>query len=597
MNVEGRQTHRQRLRIACDHCRKSKRKCDGGRPCNICLGYGYDCSYRSTPRSRQSQRGAGRSQTVITREASPSVPPGILPQQLERQEQCNLPSGRRRRQHQHPQQGQDQQDQDQQGQEQQGPHGYLRSVESNSGAAFARLLTITLESSDRSVSPMRMLAWNLFLGERQTAGSVHHEMLPAVLSEPEMRHLATVYFEKVHPCYGFIDKDMLLQSISSTWGGQGSSSAQDAILCGVAALGCLFSSTQDLVAELSLVALAKRLLDPSTADSPSLHSATAWLLRTVYLRLTAKPEEAWLASCTTLHIIDAAGLMRSADHGSAFSLPQDPRDVHLRRRAFGVAQHLNIWMSYDLGRSRVLLPNADTVPPSAQPGEYTAELLDLLPYSQDLDPANGLSMDSLVAVLVEVLDRTHTEPPSVLAQCNLMLCIHRRLHSSKLEIPDDVMNKVLGLIKNSIQAARSSVAAGLPWHHVANIPFQALCTLLVIDTVQSFELLSESLACVIAVNDAYQTEATREAATTACTLLQLHQKRREAEIKKHSDMLSMYPSVDFPLQDSHGDPLNGYALQNSWWFNEFVAHSDLALGVTPPATMTSASFVGAIPSW
>ncbi|OBT94406.1 hypothetical protein VE01_07755 [Pseudogymnoascus verrucosus] len=576
MNVEGRQTHRQRLRIACDPCRERKRKCDGGRPCNICLGYGYDCSYRSTPRNRQPQRGAGRSQTVITREASPSVPAGILPQRLERQQQYNLPSGRCQRQHQHPQQGQEQQ-----AQEHQDPDGYLRSAESNSGAAFARLLTITLESSDRSVSPMRMLAWNLFLGERQTAGPVHQETLPAVLSELEMRHLATVYFEKVHPCYGFIGKDMLLRSISSTWDGQGSSSAEDALLCGVVALACLFSSTQDLAAELSLVALAKRLLDPSTADPPSLHSATAWLLRTVYLRLTAKPEEAWLASCTTLHIIDAAGLMSRADHGSAFSLPQDPRDVHLRRRVFGVAQHLNTWMSYDLGRNRVLVPNADTVPPSAQPGEYTTELLDLLPYSQDLDPANGLSMGSLVAALVEVLDRTHTEPPSVLAQCNLMLCIHRRLHSSKLEVPDDVMNKVLGLIKNSIQAVRSSVAAGLPWHHVANIPFQAICTLLVIDTVQSFALLNESLACVIAVNDAYQTEATREAATAACTLLQLHQKRREADIKKHSDMLSMYPSVDFPLRDSHGGPLNGYDLQNSWWFSEFVAHSDLALGVTP----------------
>jgi hypothetical protein len=458
----------------------------------------------------------------------------------------------------------------------------LRSVESNSGAAFARLLMMTLESSDRSVSPMRMLAWNLFLGERQTATPVHPETLTAILSEVEMQHLATIYFEKVHPCYGFIDKDMLLRSISRTWNGQGGSGAQDALLCGVAALARLFSSTPDLAAELSLAALAKRLLDSSTADTPSLHSATAWLLRTVYLRLTAKPEEAWLASCTTLHIIDAAGLMNHAGHGSAFSLPQDPRDVHCRRRTFGVAQHLNIWMSYDLGRSRVLLSNVDTVPPSVQPGGYTAELLELLPYSQDLDPANELSVGRLVAALVEVLDRIHTEPPSVLAQCNLMLCIHRRLHSSRLEVPDDAMNKVLGLIQKSIQAVHSSVAAGLPWHHVANIPFQAVCTLLVIDTVQSFALLNESLACVIAVNNAYQTEATREAATAACTLLQLHRTRREAEIRKHSDMLGLYPSVDFPLQASLGDPLNGDSLQDFWWFNEFVTHSDLALVVSPP---------------
>ena len=575
MNVEHRQTHRQRLRIACDSCRERKRKCDGGRPCTMCIGYGYDCSYRSTPRSRQQQRGAGRSQTVVTQEASIPVPVEIIPQQLEDQQQCNQPLGRSQRQRQ-------QQSQEQQNKEQQSPSGYLRSVESNSGAAFARLLTMTLESSDRSVSPMRMLAWNLFLGERQIVNTVHAETLTAILSELEMQHLATIYFEKVHPCYGFIDKGMLLRSISSTWNDQGRSGAQDALLCGVAALAFLFSNTRDLAREVSLVALAKRLLDPSTADPPSLHSATAWLLRTVYLRLTAKPEEAWLASCTTLHVIDAAGLMTSVGPGSAFSLPRDPRDVHLRKMAFGVAQHLNIWMSYDLGRNRVLLPNINTVQLSAQSGEYTAELLDLLPYSQNLDPANELSVGSLVAALEEVLARTHTEPPSVLAQCNLMLCIHRRCHSSKLEVPDAVMEKVLSLIQTSIQAVRSSVAAGLPWHHVANIPFQAVCTLLVIDTVQSFALLSECLACVVAVNEAYQTEATREAATAACTLLQLHRRRREAEMKKHSDMLSLYPSVEFLLQESHGDALNGNALQDFWWFNEFVAHSDVALGVSPP---------------
>jgi hypothetical protein len=84
------------------------------------------------------------------------------------------------------------------------------------------------------------------------------------------------------------------------------------------------------------------------------------------------------------------------------------------------------------------------------------------------------------------------------------------------------VNKVLDLIQTSIQSVHASVAAGLPWHHVANIPFQAICTLLVIDTVQSFALFGDCLACIVAVNDEYQTEATREAATAACTLLQLH---------------------------------------------------------------------------
>lgn len=278
------------------------------------------------------------------------------------------------------------------------------------------------------------------------------------------------------------------------------------------------------MAEPQLVALAKHLLDPSTAGPPSLYSATAWLLRTVYLRLTAKPEEAWLASCTTLHVIDAAGSMTSASHGNRAILPQDSQNAHIRKRLLGVAQHLNIWMSYDLGRSRVVLPNADPVPAVSQAGEYTPELLDLLPYIQHLDPNNGLSEDSLIAALQEILNRTHTEPSSVLAQCNLMLCMHRRLHASKAPIPVDVMDKILGLIQRSIPAVRSAVATGLPCHHEANIPFQSVCTLLVLNTVKSFALLAESLACVSAVNDVYQNDAKREAVAAVYTLVQLHRK-------------------------------------------------------------------------
>ncbi|KAF2013078.1 hypothetical protein BU24DRAFT_453337 [Aaosphaeria arxii CBS 175.79] len=587
-------TQRQRLRIACEPCRTRKRKCDGSRPCNVCVGYGYDCSYRSKPRSRHPQRNTRQTQAVDTQETSNQQQQPLSRQpctrllgqhqrQCQRQSQEDQSPGEQSQER----QGHDQDDQEQQrrGQQEepqhkepQGPSGYLRSAESNSGAAFARLLTMTLESSDRNVSPMQMLAWNLFLGERQKATPIHEESLTAILTEPKMQQLAMIYFEKVHPCYGFIDKDILQQTIWNTWINQRPSNVQDAVLCGVAALACLFSGTQDVAVELSLVALAKRRLDPSIADPPSLYSATAWLLRTVYLRITAKPEEAWLASCNTLHIMDAAKLTTNVSPGSAFSLPQDSRDPHLPKMALlGVAQHLNTWMSYDLGRNRVVLSNIDDVRIPAQPGVYTAELLDLLPYSQDLDPANRLSEGSLVAALRKVLGRVHTQPPSVLAQCNLMLCIHRRLYASKSEIPGDLMEKILELIHASIQAVHASITTGLPWHHVANIPFQAVCTLLVMDTLQSFAILGDCLDCVVAVHEAYQTTATREAATAARTLIQLHRRRREADMRRHSEMLDLYPSAAFLSQESHGDVLNGDTLQDLWWFNEFVAHSDLIL--------------------
>lgn len=573
MNAARRQTQRQRQRIACDPCRERKRKCDGNRPCNMCLGYGYECAYRSTPRSRQSQRLTSRSQTVVTQEGSPSISIGTPSRNLERLHQHDELESR-------PQdrveQSLEQPAQEFQRQNEQRAPCYSRSVESNSGAAFVRLLTMTLESSSSSVSPMRMLAWNLFLGERRAVVSMHPETLATTLSELEMQNLANIYFEKFHPCYGFVERESLFRSISKTWNEQSRSDARDAMICGIAAIACIFSNSQDLATEQNLIALAKRLLDPSSAGPPSRCLATAWLLRTVYLRLAAKPEEAWMASCTTLHVIDAAVSMNRIG-ASSLSMPaQDSQDVpDIETNLCGVAQHLNIWLSYDLGRNRVVLPTLDAFPLFEKPGEYTAELLGLLPYSEVLDPTNKLSLKSLLATLVEVLNRDHTEPPSVLAQCNLMLCIYRRLHSAKTEVSERVMHNVFDLMRKSTRAVHSAIARGLPWHHVANIPFQLLCMLLAMDTTQSFGLLGEVLACIVAVNEAYPTEATREAVAAARTLLQLHRKRRETEVQNHTNMLSLYPLMETELQQNQDAFLDGDALQESWWFNEFMVHPDM----------------------
>ncbi|KAJ4986228.1 2-nitropropane dioxygenase [Stagonosporopsis vannaccii] len=561
MSTPRRQT-RQRLRIACDPCRDRKRKCDGSRPCNMCLGYGYECSYRSMPRTRRSQASIDRSQTTVLEAGSPSTAAPATSRRLERR-QCDGS----------PVRGLEQLPEALPTQVQGAQISYLRPDQLNSGAAFVRLFTTTLESK-QSVSPMRMLAWNLFLGERQHATVTHAESVIDILTEVEMQNLARAYFARFHPCYGFIDNGMLFRSISRTWNEQDRSVQQDAMLCGVAAIGSLFSSTSDLVTEQRLVVLAKRLLDPSDAGTPSLRLSTAWLLRSVYLRLTAKPEEAWQASCTTLHVIAATDFTSGAGTNDLSLSDETQNLLDTRRSLIGVAQHLNIWLSYDLGRSRVVLPDLDAFPIAAKPGEYTAELLGLLPYSQVLDPTNRLSSESLLATLEEVLDRTHTEPPSVLAQCNLALCVYRRLHSSNLEITEEVRHKVFSQMKKSIRAVHSAIAQGLPWHHVANMPFQILCLLLYVDTVQSFAILNEALSCIVAVNNAYQTEATLEAATAANTLVQLHRKRREAEIQNHTEMLNLYPSLDPQIHETQAEFLSGDALQDSWWFNQFMAQSE-----------------------
>jgi hypothetical protein len=57
----------------------------------------------------------------------------------------------------------------------------------------------------------------------------------------------------------------------------------------------------------------------------------------------------------------------------------------------------------------------------------------------------------------------------------------------------------------------------------------------------------------------------------------MHRSRREDEIEKHLDMLSLYPLVDLPSLGTVGDTLSGGSMLYSWWFHDFVSHSYLAL--------------------
>ena len=207
---------------------------------------------------------------------------------------------------------------------------------------------------------------------------------------------------------------------------------------------------------------------------------------------------------------------------------------------FGVAQHLNTWMSFDIGRSRVALPNADMELPSPRSGDATTELLALLPFSRDLDPNAMTNVESLELALNKVLDRSHSIRPTILAQTNLMLTICRRLRTLNHSIAGDLSNKVLGLTVLAIRSVESMVETNDPWNHVVNIPFQVICMMLSLDTPAAIAQLPPAVKCLRNVAAVYPTNATQEALRTACLLISLHQKRKEADSKALLDVVQFY---------------------------------------------------------
>ncbi|KHN95260.1 uncharacterized protein MAM_06971 [Metarhizium album ARSEF 1941] len=372
-----------------------------------------------------------------------------------------------------------------------------------------------------------------------------------------MQQLAAVYFQQVDPTYGFIDRNEVTRNIQLRWTTQIVRQAPDAVLCGMAALACLFSQVYSDQVELDLVESARILLEQSMSTPATVTSITAWLLRVVYLRLAGTHYEAWMASSMVMHMIEAAGLTTESSSESALPSTRQEVDSDIARRIVRVAQHLNIWMSFDMGLSRVAFSNTSPMTlPTPRPGDYTYEICELLPFSIELDPDRKPTALELETALHTVLNRAHSIPPTILAQCNLALCLCRRLRSLEVSLTESILQKILILTTNGIQAAQAILAARAPWHHMAYVPFQIVCVLLAIDTVSSISQLRDAMQCLKDIFSVYNTKATADALKTARSLVMLHQRGKEMFASALNDILKVCPADPVEASETTSPPLS-----------------------------------------
>lgn len=522
-------TRRKHTRQACTPCRDRKRKCDGREPCVTCTTWGYECFYESrrTRRARLGTPQAARQDSVTTPPAANSVGPHVdpvaRPQSLQSIASAPSTVGVAS--------GTDN-------------GGLVRRLEANSGAAFVRKLSLKIDPT--KAPKLNLFGWNL--GARLLSSQLDADAAPIlpvveITSLEHIKSLAQAYFHKVDPCYGFIDQRQFFERLDIRWKTPLIASIYDSVLAGVAAIGCLFSQRRATMTELHLVRSARSSLDNHHLSSlPSLDLVTGWTLRTIYLRLTDSPHSTWMASSTLMHLLEAAGLHPESN---SVLLPSAPCDPDLKRRIVGVAHHLNAWTSFDLGLSRVSFQKDDLPSlPSPRPGDFTAEVLGLLPVSVSLDPGRLKEDTDLTLTLSKILGGRHTESPSVMAQCNLVLCILRRIHTQNLDISSALAEEVLALLKKGLGCARSMVVDCYAWHQVANVPFQIICVLLVLDMRSSLAMLPEAMHTLNLVASTYETETMKEAYSAACLLVMLHQQRRKDDIAIFGEALHQAPGIN-----------------------------------------------------
>ncbi|KAL2828338.1 hypothetical protein BJY01DRAFT_228510 [Aspergillus pseudoustus] len=544
------QNRRMRTLRACDTCRRRKRKCNGQTPCDTCTEWGYDCYMDGTycptptrssssaaarfsrvplppPRDRfpsgvSASAGGGSGQTEQIRDV---VTQGPISPVINTPESTSASTPGERS---HPAAG--------------GGHARssaIKSLAANSGAAFVRRMGLKLDPAN--APRLNLFGWNI--GARELAsGAPNPSGLPIVgiVSYEDMKKLAEVYMRKVDPCYGFLDQADFYKRLATRWEFGSPCTLYDSVLAGVGALGLLFSERAVKITEILLVEAAKSILESYDGSSaPSVELIIGWLLRVIYMRMTAPPYATWLASCKLIHLIEAAGLHReAADDLTASTNTLDPK---IRRRILGVALHQNLWTSYDLGLSRVSLKTDILSLPlrtDLGTGDFTEELLGLLQISINLDPEQEQDDHDLMVALNQILDRGHTKPPSLMAQTNVVLCILRRLHLLNINTSSNLTTRVLQLTRRALEAARTLVEECSPWHHMPNVPFNIITILLELDTYSALAQLPEALETLKLIASAYNTATMREAYATARLLAYLYQKRRSHDAQMLGSLLS-----------------------------------------------------------
>ncbi|KAJ8611807.1 hypothetical protein MRB53_037720 [Persea americana] len=482
---------RQRAKQACEPCRLRKRRCDGNLPCNMCSQFDYKCYFERHPRKRSKIveqhaiiDGASDRGNFVTQDTLPESHPTV--EDLSK----------------------------------------IQSMEANSGLAFTRLLGMRL---DPSAGPkLFTFGWNV-----GTSSYLISPVPPITefVSQEELYKLALLYFDCVHPLYGFLDKGLVLANIPVRWSSPQDCAIPDHLFAGIVAAGTLFSRDPVLPAITRIVELQKNALEQSSVmQPPTLTCLQSWLVRCIYLRATDHPHAVWVASSVVMHLIESAGLQLEASssilHPARDAAHDDPE---IRRRVFWIARMLNSWVSFEYGRTRVALRGITAKLPSAQEGDFTLDYINLYGISCCLDPERSDKAGQWEDFLAQVDAFESNHDGITLSRANLGLAGYRRLRLANPNMSQDVLTRIINVTLDGLSAARRLAEAGAPWWHVANVPFQTVCCFLAMDTRESLMHVGDALRALEYVVERFHSSSMREALKTARFLVRLSKKRKDED--------------------------------------------------------------------
>lgn len=195
-----------------------------------------------------------------------------------------------------------------------------------------------------------------------------------------------------------------------------------------------------------------------------------------------------------------------------------------------------------------------SLPVPEGPQDHTADYIDLYSISCALDPEQSESKPGQWEE--DYLERLDAYQPKhdgiALSKANLGLIGYRRLRLANPNLAPHVIERIIKIGTDGLAAARRMAEQGMPWWHVANVPFQVVCVFLAMDGRESLSHISEAMRTLEFVVQRFRTTAMREALKTARFLVRLSKKRKDEDSnilastlqKCPAEFQSRLPSVD-----------------------------------------------------
>jgi hypothetical protein len=402
--------------------------------------------------------------------------------------------------------------------------------------AFPHILGAALGSD--SPPKMRPFAYNF--GIRPEEASNSHCFLGNLISEGELESFSGTFLKVLGPIGDVIDPRIYAQRCRDYYHSSGSSTiAFAAVAAGVAALGSFLSPNRH-PRESDLVQYAKAILDdPASMRLHGIDHIVAWGMRVFYLRATTRPSNAWIASCTQMHLCEALGLHEEVNIKKIASVAGAAvvgHDTDRLRKIFWISWAGHNMLCYEYDRSPVAFRTVTCQPIISTPGSVADQFVKLIqiipspdsPFQLDLRLPN---LSEELFQRLQALDELQvTHPFLVVTKADIAFCFYRRLYQLKILIPDDSIKFIIDSGNAAVEAGVQEANQGRMFWNVIGSVFQYTCILLAIDTPTASAHIGAAFKGLESLVKAADTELTREALSMARHLLSLNKAKKRKEL-------------------------------------------------------------------